>query len=155
MVMGAISGIEGRISPVRVISSRPGSFLVALVLRRRMHELSRTLDRAIADPRVHREVRRAAAHASQAARRARRVGPAQALGDRCVAREVHRARRHLTHAVGLASRPPRSHRWVRVAMVAAGMAAAGAAYAARRSERMQPQLVIEETDVVIATTVAP
>jgi hypothetical protein len=40
-------------------------------------------------------------------------------------------------------------------MVAAGMAAAGAAYAARRSERMQPELVIEETDVVIATTVAP
>jgi len=150
--MGAMSGMERRISPVRVISSRPGSILLAIIVRRRMHELSRTLDRAIADPRVHREVRRAAAHASRAGRRARRVGPAQAVGDRCVAREVHQARRHLAHAAGLASRPRPSHRWRTIALAAAALGAAGAAYAARRPAPIETDIVIEETDVVIATT---
>ena len=143
--MGTITTI----SPARMISSRPGSFLVAMVVRRRMHELSRSIDRALADPRVHREVRRAAAHASRASRRARRVGATRAIGDRCVGRELHRARRHLTRAAGLASRPRRSHRARNVALATAAVVAAAGAYASRRSAAPQPEVMIEEADIVI------
>ncbi|HET6850178.1 MAG TPA: hypothetical protein VFH74_15060 [Gaiellales bacterium] len=147
--MGAITDIEGRISPARLVSSRPGAFLVAFVVRRRLHELSKTADRALADPRVHREVRRAAAHASRASRRARRVGPTRALNDRRVGREMHRVRRHLNHAADLASHPRRSHRARNVALATAALVAAGTAYAARQSSQPLPDPVIEETDVVI------
>ena len=148
--MGAVGNIEGRISPARLVGSRPGSFLVAFVLRRRLRELSKSVDRALADPRVHREVRRAAAHASRASRRARHVGPAQSLNDRCVGRELHRAGRHLAHAADLATHPRRSHRARNVALATAAAVAAGAAYARLRPAPL-PDLVFEETDVVSAT----
>ncbi len=131
--MGTISAIEERISPVRLLDSRPGSLLVAMVVRRRLQQLAETADRAATNPRVRREVRRATAHASRATRRARRIGPTQAIGDRCVAREVHRARGHLTRAATLAMHPRRTHRIRNVAIVSAAFAAAGALYAARRA----------------------
>ena len=151
--MGVLTDIEGRISPTRLLGTRLGSLVVAMVVRRRLQALTESADRALTDPRVRRELRRAAGHASRATSRARRIGPQHAMGDRCVAREVHRTRRHLTRAAGLAAHPRRSHRVRNAALVSAAVASAGAVYAARRATAPQPELVIEETDIVVTEVV--
>lgn len=151
--MGVLTDIEGRISPTRLIGTRLGTLVVAMVVRRRLQELTETADRALTDPRVRRELRRAAGHTSRATRRARHIGPAQAMGDRCIAREMHRTHRHLARAVDLAIHPRRSHRVRNVALASAAVAAAGTVYTARRTAVPQPELVIEETDVIVTEVV--
>jgi hypothetical protein len=147
--MSVISDVERRIPATRLIGSRPGSLVVAMIVRRRLQDAMERADRAMTDPHVHREVRRAAAHASRATRRARSVGAANAISDRCVVREMRRTRRHLGRAADMAAHPRRSHRARNVALACAAGAAA-AAFAARRAQAGPEQVIFDQTEVVIS-----
>jgi hypothetical protein len=94
--------------------------------------LAAPAQRAATDPRVRAEARRATRSAYRATRRARRVGPANALTDKGVARDLRRASRHASRAAELAMRPPR-HRGRKTAVVLLGAGAVlAAAYGGRR-----------------------
>ena len=87
--------------------------------------------RAMNDPKVHAEARRATVDARRAALRVQRVGMAKALTDRRVARKLRRASGHVSRAASLAVRPPRHRaRNATIAVVGAGVLA-GVAYGGR------------------------
>ena len=87
--------------------------------------------RAMTDPKVHAETRRATAEARRAALRVQRVGIANALTDRQVARKLRRASGHVSRAASLAVRPPRHRARNATLLVVGAGVLAGVAYGGR------------------------
>ena len=93
--------------------------------------------RRVRDRRVRRELRRAAAHAALAARRARSIGPSRAKGDRRVTRGIQQSTRHAARALSFSISPPPSHRVRNTVLIVTGAATTVVAVVAIRSKPWQ------------------
>jgi hypothetical protein len=89
-------------------------------VREGVSTISVPVQRAVSDPRVHAQARRAAWDAALAMRRAQSVGVARALDDRRVAIHLGSARRHLSKAADIASERGRRRQVRRVTLIALG-----------------------------------
>lgn len=98
-------------------------------LSRLATQLSGAVREAIADPKAQAEARSAVASLASVAQRARKVGLANALGDKQVAHQLHRASTHASRAVGIARHRGRRRSFVLPLTATTSAAAlAGAAY---------------------------
>jgi hypothetical protein len=89
-------------------------------VREGVSTISVPVQRAVSDPRVHAQARRAAWDAALAMRRAQSVGVARALDDRRVAIHLGSARRHLSKAADIASERGRRRQLRRPTLIALG-----------------------------------
>ena len=89
-------------------------------VREGVSTISVPVQRAVSDPRVHDQARRAAWDAALAMRRAQSVGAARALDDRRVAIHLGSARRHLSKAADIAGERGRRRPVRRATLIALG-----------------------------------
>lgn len=112
-----------------IVGRHPKAALRAIKLVRRAMRLTRALRGMMADPKAQAEARSALADLTSATRRVRKVGLAQALGDKQVRRELQRASSHGSRSVALARRAQRRRSvGVRLTATLAAGALSGAAY---------------------------
>jgi hypothetical protein len=109
-------------------------------------QAAETARRIATDHAVHAEAQRAIVSASNAARRAQRVGLRGASTDRRFARHLRLANKHASKAASLAFRPRRRRTRAVVLIVVGGGAVAGGVYAGWRKYSAPPPLPVRDDD---------
>lgn len=130
--VGRHPGTALRVSLVAIRHRR--AILVVTNATRRATRLGATVTRAAANPSVQTEASSAVSSLVLAGKRARRVGVANAPGDKQVVAQLRRAGRHATKALAAARHARRKRRVVRTTTIVTGAGAlGGAAYAGWRA----------------------
>ena len=106
------------------------------------------------DRRVRKEARRAKIFAYWATKRARRIGPVNAVTDRQVVRLVQESAKHTARAAEYTLRPPKSHRLRNGLIASAGTAAVVAAVYGWRSRPDEAPLEDAATEAEEPATAA-